>query len=60
MHVIGSSLASRDMAKEDDNQERDMPRNLYGIVDTCFEEGQYEAGIGVLNHLRCPKYKPAP
>jgi hypothetical protein len=42
------------------SQEQEMPRNQYGIVDTCFEEGQYEAGIAVLNQLRSPKHKPAP
>jgi pentatricopeptide repeat protein len=40
--------------------ERDMPRNQYSLVDTCFEEGQYEAGIAVLNDLRDSKYKPLP
>jgi hypothetical protein len=39
--------------------EREMSRNQHGIVDTCFEEGQYEAGIATLDQLRSPSYKPS-
>lgn len=39
--------------------EREMSRNQHGIVDTCFEEGQYEAGIATLDQLRSPNYKPS-
>ncbi|KAH0827534.1 hypothetical protein J3R83DRAFT_4253 [Lanmaoa asiatica] len=34
------------------NEEREMTRNQRGLVDTCFEEGQYESGIAVLDQLR--------
>ncbi|KAI0930290.1 hypothetical protein AcV5_007047 [Taiwanofungus camphoratus] len=38
--------------------ERDMTIHQRGLVDTCFEEGQYESGIAVLDQLRSPKYRP--
>ncbi|KAF9222564.1 hypothetical protein BS17DRAFT_809244 [Gyrodon lividus] len=41
-----------------DIEERDMTRNQRGLVDTCFEEGQYESGITVLEHLRSTSFKP--
>ncbi|OCH95172.1 hypothetical protein OBBRIDRAFT_721153 [Obba rivulosa] len=40
--------------------EREMTIHQRGLVDTCFEEGQYEAGIRVLDQLRSRKYKPFP
>lgn len=39
-------------------QEREMTRNQRGLVETCFEEGQYESGIAVLEQLRSEKFKP--
>ena len=40
--------------------ERDLSKWQWGLVDTCFEEGQYEAGISVLEEQRSRKYKPLP
>ncbi|KAH7888552.1 hypothetical protein F5I97DRAFT_1853575 [Phlebopus sp. FC_14] len=40
------------------NEEREMTRNQRGLVDTCFEEGQYESGITMLDHLRSSAFKP--
>ncbi|KIK99059.1 hypothetical protein PAXRUDRAFT_30748 [Paxillus rubicundulus Ve08.2h10] len=40
------------------NEEREMTRNQRGLVETCFEEGQYESGISVLEHLRSASFKP--
>ncbi|KAK7687062.1 hypothetical protein QCA50_009562 [Cerrena zonata] len=40
--------------------EWEMTVNQRGLVDTCFEEGQYETGIGVLDSLRSPRMKPFP
>ncbi|KAH9949562.1 hypothetical protein B0H21DRAFT_727424 [Amylocystis lapponica] len=40
--------------------EREMNVHQRSLVDTCFEEEQYEAGIAVLDQLRSPKYKPFP
>ncbi|KAF8844655.1 hypothetical protein BDN67DRAFT_894529 [Paxillus ammoniavirescens] len=40
------------------NEEREMTRNQRGLVETCFEEGQYESGISVLEHLRSTSFKP--
>lgn len=39
--------------------EREMPVHQRGLVDTCFEENQYESGIAVLDQLRSPKFKPS-
>lgn len=39
--------------------EREMSASQQGLVDTCFEEGQYETGIYVLDSLRSPETKPA-
>ena len=38
--------------------EREMTRNQRGLVDTCFEEGQYESGIAMLELLRSTTFKP--
>ncbi|CCM01476.1 uncharacterized protein FIBRA_03530 [Fibroporia radiculosa] len=38
--------------------ERVMPAYQRGLVDNCFEEGQYEAGIMVLDQLRSARYRP--
>lgn len=35
-----------------------MTRNQCGLVETCFEEGQYESGIAVLEQLRSENSKP--
>lgn len=35
-----------------------MTRNQRGLVETCFEEGQYESGIAVLEQLRSENFKP--
>ncbi|KAG8213715.1 hypothetical protein J3R82DRAFT_10416 [Butyriboletus roseoflavus] len=40
------------------NPEREMTRNQRGLVDTCFEEGQYESGIAVLDQLRSTSFRP--
>ena len=39
---------------------KDMSINQRGLVDTCFEEHQYESAAVVLDQLRSPKYKPFP
>ena len=44
--------------KDDQGAEREFPRHQRGFVDTCFEEGQFEAAIAVLNELRSSKYRP--
>jgi hypothetical protein len=33
---------------------------LRGLVDVCFEEGQYDAGLAALDQLRSPLYRPSP
>jgi hypothetical protein len=40
-------------------EERDITAHLRGLVDGCFEEGQYEAGLTILDQLRSPNYRPA-
>ncbi|KZT26752.1 hypothetical protein NEOLEDRAFT_1062201 [Neolentinus lepideus HHB14362 ss-1] len=40
--------------------EREMTKNQRGLVDACFEEGQYESGISLLQQLRSSGYKPSP
>ena len=42
------------------NEEREMSIYQRGLVDTCFEEGQYESGIAVLDQLRSASFKPPP
>ncbi|KAL4074184.1 hypothetical protein J3A83DRAFT_4090750 [Scleroderma citrinum] len=42
------------------SEEREMTRNQRGLVDTCFEEGQYESGIAALELLRSTAFKPPP
>jgi pentatricopeptide repeat protein len=39
--------------------EREMTKNERALVDTCFEEGQYEAGIMTLDQLRSAHFKPS-
>lgn len=39
--------------------EHEMNRHQCSLVDTCFEEGQYEAGISVLEQLRSSQFKPS-
>lgn len=41
-------------------QERDLTAQLRGLVDGCFEEGQYDAGLAALDQLRSSNYRPAP
>ncbi|KAF9244949.1 hypothetical protein BU15DRAFT_41638 [Melanogaster broomeanus] len=41
------------------NDTREMTRNQRGLVDTCFEEGQYESGITILDQLRSISFRPA-
>ncbi|GJJ06368.1 hypothetical protein Clacol_000559 [Clathrus columnatus] len=43
-----------------DIEERELPVIQRGLVDTCFEEAQYESGIDVLYGLRSFRYKPPP
>lgn len=31
-----------------------------GLVDNCFEEGQYETAIATLDQLRSPDFNPHP
>lgn len=38
--------------------EREMNRHERGLVDTCFEEGQYEQGIASMDKLRVSHVKP--
>ena len=40
--------------------ERDLTVHQRNLVDTCFEEGQYDAAISVLEELLSPKIKPFP
>lgn len=40
--------------------ERDLTPHLRGLVDGCFEEGQYDAGLAALDQLRSSTYRPAP
>lgn len=41
-----------------DSEERELPAIQRGLVDTCFEEGQYESAIDVLVTLCSRRYKP--
>ncbi|EGN99820.1 hypothetical protein SERLA73DRAFT_72605 [Serpula lacrymans var. lacrymans S7.3] len=38
---------------------REMSRNQRDLVDTCFEEGQYESGIQTLEQLRSLNLRPS-
>lgn len=38
--------------------EYEMTISQRGLVDTCFEEGQYETGVGILDSFRSPTMKP--
>ena len=40
--------------------EREITVHQRNLVDTCFEEGQYEAAISVLDEFRSLKCKPFP
>ncbi|KAH9858697.1 hypothetical protein C2E23DRAFT_799660 [Lenzites betulinus] len=40
--------------------EKEFTIHLRNLVDTCFEENQYEAAISVLDEIRSTKYKPFP
>jgi hypothetical protein len=39
--------------------EEEMSRHQSGLVETCFEEGQYDSGIKILDQLRSPRHKPS-
>ena len=38
--------------------ERELTHHQVGLVDTCFEEGDYDAAISALDKLRHPASKP--
>ncbi|KAG8835746.1 hypothetical protein FRC18_012367 [Serendipita sp. 400] len=38
----------------------EVPRRLRALVDSCFEESLYDAGLNVLDNLRTKDAKPAP
>lgn len=40
--------------------ERDLTAYQRSLADDCFDEGQYEAAIAVLDEIRSRKYKPFP
>ncbi|KAG6378154.1 hypothetical protein JVT61DRAFT_13843 [Boletus reticuloceps] len=42
------------------NEEREMTNRQRSLVDDCFEEGQYESGMAVLDQLRSSSFKPPP
>ncbi|KAF8135683.1 hypothetical protein EV363DRAFT_1447459 [Boletus edulis] len=42
------------------NEEREMTNRQRSLVDNCFEEGQYESGMAVLDQLRSSSFKPPP
>ena len=39
--------------------EREMGAYQRGLVDSCFEEGQFESAIDLLKQLRSSNYKPS-
>ncbi|KAF8639505.1 hypothetical protein AX17_001410 [Amanita inopinata Kibby_2008] len=49
--------ASIENSLDDDGLE--MSLHQRAIVDTCFEEGQHESAISVLEQLRSPSYRPS-
>lgn len=40
--------------------ELEMSRGQRELVNSCWEENQYESGIAVLEQLRSPRHKPSP
>ena len=42
------------------SSEREMNIQQRRLVENCFEEGHYEAGISVLDQMRSPLIKPYP
>ena len=40
--------------------ERKVTKQLAGLVDGGFEEGQYEAALASLDQIRSPEYSPLP
>lgn len=40
--------------------EKEFTIHLRNLVDTCFEENQYEAAISVLDEIRSSKFRPFP
>lgn len=56
---MGTMFQVHAAVQGNDRAEREMSRHQRGLVDTCFEEGQYESAIAVLDQLRSPIYKPS-
>ncbi|KAF8558031.1 hypothetical protein OG21DRAFT_1456488 [Imleria badia] len=42
------------------NEEREMTNHQRSLVNSCFEEGQYESGMAVLDQLRSSSFRPPP
>jgi hypothetical protein len=40
--------------------ERKVTKQLAGLVDGGFEEGQYETALASLDQIRSPEYSPLP
>ena len=40
--------------------EREMTNYQRNLVDTCFEEGNYDSAISLLDNLRHPSVMPYP
>lgn len=40
--------------------EHEINYHQKNLVDGCFEEGQYESGISILDQIRSPNIKPYP
>lgn len=49
-------------AMANDNGQRTWELNTLqrGLVDSCFEEGQYETAISTLDQLRSSEFNPWP
>ncbi|KAI3608067.1 antiviral protein [Moniliophthora roreri] len=45
---------------QDRNMEPMMDSHQRGLVDACFEEGQFDSGIRVLEQLRSADHRPSP
>ena len=43
------------------SQSHEIPMNLHqrGIIDSCFEESQYDEGIALISQLKSPQVRPA-
>ena len=42
------------------SEEREMTTHQRSLVNNCFEEGQYESGMAVLDQLRSSSFIPPP